>query len=121
MPKSRLPKRLMLSWVHEPRIAGGQEMTYGRSLERHLKYFGLVDDGGKAITFSEWATLAQDRAGWLKLVTKAPFSIGKPQLRPPRCDTRVTPEEKRRFLARRAQETEQRRALFNAETDAETT
>ena len=113
-PKSRLPKRLMLSWVHEPRIAGGQEMTYGRSLERHLKYFGLVDDGGKAITFSEWA-------GWLKLVTKAPFSIGKPQLRPPRCDTRVTPEEKRSFLARRARETEQRRALFNAGTDAETT
>jgi len=32
-----------------------------------------------------------------------------------------TPEEKRSFLARRAQETEQRRALFNAETDAETT
>jgi len=29
--------------------------------------------------------------------------------------------EKRRFLAQRAQETEQRRALFNAETDAETT
>jgi hypothetical protein len=96
-------------------------MTYGRSLERHLKYFGLVDDGGKAITFSEWATLAPDRAGWLKLVTKAPFNIVKPQLRPPRCDTRVTPEEKQRFLARRAQETEQRRALFNAETDAETT
>jgi hypothetical protein len=94
-------------------------MTHGRSLERHLKYFGLVDDGGTAITFSEWATLAQDRAGWLKLVTKAPFNIGKPRLRPPRCDTRVTPEEKRRFLARRAKETEQRRALFNAETDAE--
>ena len=90
---SRLPKRLMLSWVHEPRIAGGQEMTYGRSLERHLKF-----------TFSEWATLAQDRAGWLKLVTKAPFNIGKPQLRP-RCGTRVTTEEKRRFLAWRAQET----------------
>ena len=121
MPKSRLPKRLILSWVHEPRIEGGQEMTYGRSLERHLKHFGLVDDGGKAITFSEWATLAQDPAGWLKLVTKVPFDIGKPQLRPPRCDTRVTPEEKRRSLARRAQETEQRRALFNAEADAEGT
>ena len=120
MPTSRLPKRLMLSWVHEPRIAGAQEMTYGRSLEWRLEYFGLADDGGKAITFSEWATLAQDRAGW-KLVTKAPFDIGKPQLRPPRCDTRVTPEEKRSFLARRAQETEQRRALFNAETDAEKT
>jgi len=121
MPKSRLPRRPILSWVHEPRIAGGQEMTYGRSLERHLKYFGLVDDGGKAITFSEWATLAQDRAGWLKLVTKALFDIGKRQLRPSRYDTRVTPEEKRRFLAQRARESEQRLALFNAETDAETT
>jgi hypothetical protein len=50
---SRLPKRLVLSWVHEPRIAGGQEMTYGRTLERLLKYFGLVDGGGKAITFSK--------------------------------------------------------------------
>ena len=53
----------------------------------------------------------------MELVTKLPFDIGKPQLWPPRCDTRVTPEEKRRFLARRAQETKQRRALFNAETD----
>ena len=64
---------------------------------RHPKHFGLVDDVGKAITLSEWATLAQDRAGWLKIVTKVPFDIGKPQLRPPRCDTRVTPEETRRF------------------------
>jgi len=76
---------------------------------------------GKAITFSEWATLPQDRAGWLKLVTKVPFDIGNAQLRSPRCDTRVTPEEKRNCLTRRAQETEQRRALFNAEADAEGT
>ena len=34
---------------------------------------------------------------------------------------RQTPEEKRRFLARRVQNTEQRRALFNAERDAEET
>jgi hypothetical protein len=27
IPNSRSPKRLMLSWVLEPRIAGGQEMT----------------------------------------------------------------------------------------------
>jgi len=45
---------------------------------------------------------------------------GGPQLRPPRCGTGVTPEEKRRFLARRAQKTQQRRARFNAETDAGT-
>jgi len=37
---------------------------------------------GKAVTFSEWATLAQDRAGWLELATKVSFDIGKPQLRP---------------------------------------
>ena len=120
-PRAGYPKRLMISWVHEPRIEGGQDMTYGRSLERHLKHFGLMDDGGKAITSSEWETLAQDRAGWLKLVTKVPFDLGNPQLRPPRCDTRATPEEKRRSLARRARETEQLRALFNAEADAEGT
>ena len=27
MPKNRLPKRLVLSWIREPRVAGGQEMT----------------------------------------------------------------------------------------------
>jgi len=37
-----------------------------------------VDDGGKAVTFWECVTLAQDRAGWLKLATKTPFGIGKP-------------------------------------------
>ena len=66
-------------------------------------FFGLVVDGGKAITLSELGILVQDRAGSLKLVTKAPFDIGKPQLQPPRCETRVTPEEKRRFLVRRVQ------------------
>jgi hypothetical protein len=40
MPKSRSPKRLMLPWVLEPRIAGGKEITYGRSLGRYLKHFG---------------------------------------------------------------------------------
>jgi hypothetical protein len=57
MPKNRLPKRLMLSWIREPRVADGQEMT------------------------SEWAHLAQDRAGWHKLVTMPPFAIGKPSVR----------------------------------------
>ena len=56
MPENRLPKRVMLSWVHEPRIEGGQEVAFARTLERHLNYFGLVDDSGKAVTISEWAT-----------------------------------------------------------------
>jgi hypothetical protein len=33
-------------------------------MERNLMYFGLVDDGGKAISCLEWAALAQGRAGW---------------------------------------------------------
>jgi hypothetical protein len=118
MPKSRLPKRLMLSWVHEPRVAGGQEMTYGRSLERHLTHFGLLDADGAPLAFTDWAPLAQDRAGWRKLVTKPPFAIGKPHVRQPRCDTRVTPEDKQRFMAQRAAETAERRALFDAATAA---
>ena len=61
--------------LYTQRIKGGQELTYGRSLERHLKHLGLVDNGGKAIT------LGNPGAGWLKLVTKVPFDIGKPQLK----------------------------------------
>ena len=108
MPKNRLPKRLMLSWIREPRVAGGQEMTYGRSLQRHLYHFGLPT------VFTEWAHLAQDRAGWHKLVTTPPFAIGKPFVRQPRGDTRVTPEDKRRAVAQRAAEIAERRAVFDA-------
>ena len=50
MPKNRLPKRLVLSWVLEPRVAGGQEMTY--TLQRHLYHFGLPT------VFTEWEHLA---------------------------------------------------------------
>ena len=73
MPKSRLQKRLMLLWVQELRIAGGQEMTFGRSLERHLQFSGLTSADGTALAFIKWAHLAQDRAGWYKLVNKAPL------------------------------------------------
>ena len=59
-------------------------MTYGRSLQRHLAHFNLPT------AFTEWAPLAQDRAGWRKLVTKPPFTLGKPFVRQPRGDTRVT-------------------------------
>jgi hypothetical protein len=58
--------------------------------------------------------LAQDRAGWRKLVTKRPFGVGKPRVRPSRCDTRVSPEDIRRFMAQRAAEVAQRRTIFDA-------
>jgi hypothetical protein len=45
---------------------------------------------------------------------EAPFDIGQPHVRQPRCDTRVSPEDKRCFFAQRAAEAEQRHALFDA-------
>ena len=108
MHKNRLPKRLMLSWIPEPRVAGGQEMINGRLLQRHLAHFIL------AAAFTEWAPLAQDRAGWRKLMAKPPFALGKPFVRQPRGDTRVTPEDKQRLAKERAAEIARRRADFNA-------
>ena len=100
--------RFMPPWTREPRVAGGQEMTYSRSPQRHLNHFGLPTK------FTEWARLAQDRAGWQKLVTTPPFAIGKPFVRQPRGDTRVTPEDRRRAVAQRAAEIAERRAVFDA-------
>jgi hypothetical protein len=114
MPKSRSPKRPVLSWVMKPRVAGGQEITYGRSPGRYLKHFGQARAGGSAPAFTEWATLAQDRADWRKLMTKRPFDVGKPHVRPPRCYIRVSPEDLRWFMAQRAAEFAQRRAIFDA-------
>ena len=64
MDKSRLPRRLLTAWVREPRPEFGQEMSYGRSLERWLKLFDLP------LRFTEWAPLAQDRAEWARLITR---------------------------------------------------
>ncbi len=86
--KSRLPKRLMLSWIPEPRVVGGQKMTSGWSLQCHLAHLNFP------VAFTEWAPLAQDRAGWHKLVTERSFKLGKRFVRQSRGDTRVTPEDK---------------------------
>ena len=58
--------------------------------------------------FTQWARLAQGRAGWHK------FATGKPFVRQPRGDTRVAPEDKRRAVAQRAAEIAERRAVFDA-------
>ena len=75
MPKSRLPK-IDVVLVNEPRIAGGQEINYGRSLQCHLDSFDIP------LTFIDWGTLAQNRGAWRELMTKPPFMISKPFLRP---------------------------------------
>ena len=107
MSKNRLPKRLMLPWIREPRVAGGQEMTYGRSLQRHLNHFDLLTG------FTEWARLARDRAELHKPVTTPPFAVGKPFVRQPRGEARVTPEDRRRAVAQRVAEIAERLAAFN--------
>ena len=113
MSKNRLSKRLLLSWVHHPRLSGGQEVPYDKSLNRHLNHFNLP------LPFTEWAALAQDRQAWYTLVTKAPFVIGKPFLRRPRGDTRVSAEDRRQLAARDKAEIKERRELFadNAKKD----
>jgi len=75
-----------------------------------------VDDGRKAIIFSELMGYNGARPHWLVEAGHESafrdFDIGKSRLRRPFCDTtKVTPEEKRKILTRRTQETEQRRAL----------
>jgi hypothetical protein len=79
-----------------------------------FKHFGQARADGSAPAFTEWATLAQNCAGWRKLLTKRPFGVGKPHVRPPRCDTRVPPDHMRRFMAQLAAEVAQRRAIFDA-------
>ncbi len=69
-----------------PRVAGGQEMTYGRSLQRQWRTSAYLP-----MASAEWAPLAQDRAGWHMLVTEPPFKLCKPFVRQPRGDTRMTP------------------------------
>ena len=54
------------------------------------------------------------RCLWRKLVTEPPFKLGKPFVRQPRGDKRVTPEDKQRLAEQRAAEIAKRRADFNA-------
>jgi hypothetical protein len=66
----------MLPRMLEPWVACGQEVTYGRSLERYLKHFGQARAGGSAPAFTEWFTLAQGCARWHELMTDLPFGVG---------------------------------------------
>ncbi len=108
MHKSRLPKRLMRSWIAEPRVAGGQEMTHDRSLQHHLAHFDL------SMAFTKRAPLAQDRTELHKPVTELLLTLRKHFVRKLRGDTRVTLKDKQRLAEQRADEIAKRRADFNA-------
>ena len=49
----------------------------------------------------------------------APFTIGKPFVRQPRGDIRVTPGDRRRAVAQRAAEVAERRVVFDANNTTE--
>ena len=74
MPKSRLPRRLLTAWVGVARPAFGQEMTFGRSLERWLERFDLP------LIFTEWAQLAQSKVDWAKRMSLPRPSTPSPSL-----------------------------------------
>ena len=57
---------------------------------------------------------AGGRVGWHMFLTTPPFAIGKPFVRQPRGDARVTPKHFRRAVAQRAAEVAERRAVFDA-------
>ena len=56
MPFERLPRRMLTSWVAAKRPAGGQLMTFGRSVGKALDNFN--------IDRASWHELAIDRDAW---------------------------------------------------------
>ena len=60
MDFSRLPRKMISSWVHSKRPRGAPQYTYGRGLMKALKKAG-VDSG-------VWWMLAGDRNGWRNII-----------------------------------------------------
>jgi hypothetical protein len=99
MPKSRLPKRLMLSWVQEPRLSGGQMINFGRTLHG----------------------VGHHHAGPRKMAPprdQAPIRHWKAVPMASQGRIRATPEDQRWAIARCAAEVKERRAIFAANANA---
>jgi hypothetical protein len=55
MPEERLPRRLLSSWVMQPRPKGRPPLTYAHGICKDLKSHGLENS---------WGVLAKDRIAW---------------------------------------------------------
>ena len=64
MPMTRMPRKLLTSWVRNARPRGAPQMTFGRTLNKALKSAGLPTQ------FSRCTKLAEDRVKWRKLISK---------------------------------------------------
>lgn len=60
MPWERLPRKMLTSWVRSKRPRGCPKFTYGRSINKSLKYAGIEK--------SEWHELAVNRLQWRTLL-----------------------------------------------------
>jgi len=124
--------QIRLSTLHFPQPTARLLRSKGRGHKGTSTYFDRPASYGPANTWSLGVFRSRSRTLQTQMdsealgginkslvlsgpVVEVPFDIGKPQLRPPQCDTRVAQEEKRRCLARCAKETEKWRALLNAE------
>ena len=71
MSQERLPRRMLSCWVAAPRPAGGQLMTYGRSVSKAMAYFN--------IQFDTWPVLAANRASWRGAIHGELLAAGRPR------------------------------------------
>ena len=60
MPWHRLPRKLLTSWVAEPRVPGGQQMTYGRSILEDIR---LAEEAGMVFPVAEAEVASEDEEG----------------------------------------------------------
>jgi len=111
--KSRDTSTKLFDWEHRVgRAAQWSEREKTPTTESWKRWPSSFFDLPTALT--DWARLAQDRAGWHRSLTTPPFAIEKPFVRQPRGDARVTPEDRRRAVVQGAAEIAERRAVFDA-------
>ena len=60
MGSERLPRKMITSWVCNPRPRGAPEFTYGRGLYKALKKTNIPK--------GKWATIVQDRPRWREMI-----------------------------------------------------
>ena len=77
MPMSRVPRKLLTSWVEKPCPVGSPQMTWGRALNKALRAAGVPS------TFTKWRDLAAYRHQWRVLCgAKARGTVHTPPKHP---------------------------------------
>jgi hypothetical protein len=66
MGNQRIPRRLLTGWVRHPRVAHGQLMNIGRTINKALVKFNITK------VFKGWRLIAQNRPTWRKITHPDP-------------------------------------------------